>query len=217
MKLLEDLYIYPWFSQTENNCNTIFIDGKPPVLVDPGHRHLFSHVIEGMASEGKIVDHIKFIIVTHSHPDHAEGCDLFGDEVIKAISFEEYSYLKGEGKELFLASGSQPPRENWKIFLKEGRLKIGDKTFRVIDTPGHTPGSICLYWEEKRVLISGDTVFYMGVGRFDLPGGDGERLKESVIKLSKLDIEYLIPGHGELLAGSKVIKRNFKFILDEFF
>lgn len=217
MKLFEDFYVYPWLSFTENNCNTIFIDGKLPVLVDPGHRHLFNHVIEGMANDGKVVDMVKLVILTHGHPDHTEGCDLFGEDVIKAISLEEYKYLAGEGKELFLASGSQPLKENWKIFLKDGKLRIGDKTFRVIMTPGHSPGSICLYWEERRVLISGDTVFYMGVGRFDLPGGDMERLKDSVVKLSKLDVEYLVPGHGEILAGSKVIKKNFQLILEEFF
>lgn len=217
MKILEDLYVYPWMSLSENNCNTIFIDGKLPVLVDPGHRHLFNHVIEGMAHDGKIVDNIKLVILTHGHPDHAEGCDLFGDEVIKAISFEEYKYITEEGKELFVASGSQPPKEDWKIFLKEGRLRIGDKTFRVIVTPGHSPGSICLYWEERKVLISGDTVFYMGVGRFDLPGGDEKYLKESIKRLSKLDVEYLIPGHGEILGGSRVVRKNFQFILDEFF
>jgi glyoxylase-like metal-dependent hydrolase (beta-lactamase superfamily II) len=217
MRLFEEFYIYPWLSMTENNCNTVFINGKVPLLIDPGHRHLFNHVIEGMANDGKVVDSVKMVILTHGHPDHTEACDLFGDEVIKAISRKEHEYLIGEGKELFLASGSQAPRENWKIFLKEGRLKIGDKSFRVIETPGHSPGSICLYWEEKRVLIAGDTVFYMGVGRYDLPGGDGELLKQSILKLSKLDVEYLVPGHGEILAGSKVIKRNFKLILEEFF
>ncbi|MCS7281398.1 MAG: MBL fold metallo-hydrolase [Desulfobacterota bacterium] len=217
MRILEDLYVYPWMSFTENNCNTVFIDGKIPVLVDPGHKHLFNHVIEGMANDGKVVDSVKLIILTHGHPDHSEAADLFGDDVIKAISFDEFEYISREGKELFLASGSQLPKNNWKIFLKEGKLKIGEKTFRIISTPGHSPGSICIYWEEKRLLISGDTVFYMGVGRFDLPGGDEGLLKESIRKLSKLDVEYLIPGHGEILAGAKVIKKNFRIILEEFF
>ncbi|MCX7857448.1 MAG: MBL fold metallo-hydrolase [Deltaproteobacteria bacterium] len=217
MKLFEDFYIYPWMSFEENNCNTIFIDGNPPVIIDPGHRHLFNHVIEGMAKDGKIAENIKVVIVTHGHPDHIEACELFGQDVVKAISFEEYKYIRGDGRELFLASGSEPPKNDWKIFLKEGNLKIGDKTFKIINTPGHSPGSICLYWEERRLLISGDTVFYMGVGRFDLPGGEEERLKQSVKKLAKLDIEYLVPGHGEILAGSRVIKKNFQVILDEFF
>jgi glyoxylase-like metal-dependent hydrolase (beta-lactamase superfamily II) len=94
---------------------------------------------------------------------------------------------------------------------------VGDRTFRVIFTPGHSPGSICLHWEEKKVLISGDTVFYMGVGRTDLFGGNIEALAKSIERLSKLDIEYLIPGHGEMLKGKTAINKNFKLILDEFF
>lgn len=217
MRIFEDFYVYPWMSFSENNCNTIFIDGKPPILIDPGHKHLFNHVIEGMANDGKVVDSVKMVICTHGHPDHLEGADLFSEDVIKAISKEEFDYLQGDGKELYLAIGSSPPRFEWKIFLKDGRLKLGNRTFRVIKTPGHSPGSICLYWEEKKVLISGDTVFYMGVGRFDLPGGDGELLRESVKRLSKLDVEYLVPGHGEILAGSRAIKKNFSLILEEFF
>jgi hydroxyacylglutathione hydrolase len=67
------------------------------------------------------------------------------------------------------------------------------------------------------VLISGDTVFYMGVGRTDFPGGDINQLGESVERLAGLDIEYLIPGHGEVLQGKERITRNFALILDEFF
>ena len=94
---------------------------------------------------------------------------------------------------------------------------MGHKTFLVIPTPGHSPGSICLYYQKEKVLISGDTLFYLGVGRTDLPGGDARRLAESIGRLEKLHIEYLIPGHGEMLKGRKAIEKNFQMILSEFF
>lgn len=217
MKLLNDLYVYPWMSFQENNCNTVFIDGEVPLMVDPGHMHLFRHVIEGMARDGKSVDSVKCVLCTHAHPDHIEAIDRFEANVISGIGKIEYEYLNNGGKELFLASGCQITKTPFKIFLKPGTIKIGDKTFIVFPSPGHSPGSICLYWEEKEVLISGDTIFYMGVGRTDLPGGNMEELAYSIKMLSRLSVECLIPGHGEIVRGRNAVKKNFDVILNEYF
>jgi hydroxyacylglutathione hydrolase len=217
MRLLDDLYVYPWTSFQENNCNTIFIDGEIPIIVDPGHMHPFNHVIEGMARDGKLVDSVKCLLCTHGHPDHIEAVDRFNSDVLKGISRVEYEYLNNGGKELFIATGCQITKMPFKIFLKPGNIKLGNKTFRVIPTPGHSPGSVCLYWEKEKVLISGDTIFYMGVGRTDLPGGNIEELSRSIKELSKLSVEYLIPGHGEIVRGKKAIQKNFSVILGEFF
>jgi glyoxylase-like metal-dependent hydrolase (beta-lactamase superfamily II) len=217
MRLFKEFYVYPWVSYQENNCNTIFIDGPVPILIDPGHSHLLNNVIQGMARDGKSADTIKLIICTHGHPDHIESIDYFDNSVLRAISNDEYHYLNEEGKDLFLMSGCQAPKKPFKIFLREGQLAIGSNTFQVLQTPGHSPGSVCLYWKEEKLLISGDTLFYMGVGRTDLPGGDVETLGNSIKQLTNLDIEYLIPGHGEMLKGSKSIQRNFEAILGEFF
>jgi hydroxyacylglutathione hydrolase len=217
MKVFEDFYAYPWVSYQENNCNTIFIDGTVPILIDPGHAHLFDRVAQGMARDGKSVESVKMVLCTHGHPDHIEALDRFSESVIAGISKEEYDYLNDGYRELFLATGCQSPARRFKVFLREGRFRVGDKTFRVFLTPGHAPGAICLYWEERKVLISGDTVFYMGVGRTDLYGGDAGLLAESIARLSKLDIEYLIPGHGEMVQGAETISKNFQAILSEFF
>jgi glyoxylase-like metal-dependent hydrolase (beta-lactamase superfamily II) len=217
MRLTDDLYVYPWTSYRENNCNTVLIDGQVPTLIDPGHMHLFNQVVSGMGMDGKSADRIKCVLCTHSHPDHIEAIASFDKEVVKGISREEYQYLYGEGSDLFLAMGSRAPRIPFQLFLKEGTLNLGDKSIRVIHTPGHSPGGICLYWEEKKALLSGDTVFYMGVGRTDFEGGDIDALADSVDRLSRLDVEYLIPGHGEMLKGKKAVANNFKTIMNEFF
>jgi len=217
MRLLHDLYVYPWTSFQENNCNTVFIDGEVPVFIDPGHMHLFNHVIEGMARDGKSADSVRCILCTHGHPDHIEALDRFNRNIMKGISSVEYNYLNNGGKELFIASGFQATKMPFKVFLKDGAIKLGNKTLRVISTPGHSPGSICFYWQEEKLLISGDTIFYMGVGRTDMPGGDVEKLAQSIKELSKLPIEVLIPGHGEIVRGEKAIRKNFSVILGEFF
>ncbi len=217
MKLLEDLYVYPWLSPQENNANAVFIGGEVPTLIDPGHAHLFSHVVQGAALDGVALESSKLIICTHAHPDHIEALGRFDAGVVSAISRREYEYLQHEGKDLFMMTGSQLPKTAFSLLLTEGTLTLGTKRLQVLYTPGHSPGSICLYWQDKKVLFSGDTLFYMGVGRTDLPGGDGRRLAESIARLSKLDIEYLVPGHGEIVRGTKTIEKNFRMLLQDFF
>ena len=109
------------------------------------------------------------------------------------------------------------PKTPFQLLLNEGSLNLGKKRFKILCTPGHSPGSICLYWEDGKVLISGDTLFYQGVGRTDLPGGNVHQLAESIAGLARLDVEYLVPGHGEIVKGKKSIEKNFSMILREFF
>ena len=98
------------------------------------------------------------------------------------------------------------------IMLREGELNVGHLNFQVIHTPGHSPGSVCLYWPDKKVLFTGDVVFDQGVGRTDLPGGSGENLKESIRTLSRLEVDYLLPGHGEPISGRDLVIANFSDI-----
>ncbi|MCX8023191.1 MAG: MBL fold metallo-hydrolase [Syntrophorhabdaceae bacterium] len=217
MRISKDLYVYPWTSYRENNCNTVFIDGELPLIIDPGHMHLFGHIIEGMAIDGKDVNSVKCILCTHCHPDHIEAISGFDRDLLVGMGEKEYEYLLNDGKELFIATGTRIPETPIKLLLGEGELKISGKRFRVIHTPGHSPGSICLYWEDEGVLITGDTVFYLGVGRTDFKGGDIDALEESIERLSRFDADLMIPGHGEILKGKKTIERNFSAILEEFF
>jgi glyoxylase-like metal-dependent hydrolase (beta-lactamase superfamily II) len=170
-----------------------------------------------MLRDGIDVARTRLVIFTHGHPDHLESTERFDDSVIRAISTKEYAYMQDEGSELFLATAARMPMKPFKLLLNEGTLSIGKETFQVILTPGHSPGSICLYNPRQKVLISGDTLFYLGVGRTDLPGGDINRLAESIGKLAKLDIDLLIPGHGDMLKGRQAIKKNFEIITAEFF
>jgi hydroxyacylglutathione hydrolase len=83
----------------------------------------------------------------------------------------------------------------------------------VIYTPGHSPGSISLYLPETKILFTGDLLFKGGVGRTDLPGGNGSQLKESIKSLTQLEIEWLLPGHGEIVSGATDIKTNFDRVI----
>jgi glyoxylase-like metal-dependent hydrolase (beta-lactamase superfamily II) len=69
---------------------------------------------------------------------------------------------------------------------------------QILHTPGHTPGSICLYWPTEKTLLSGDTLFCRGYGRTDLPGGDPRQMLDSLRKLTRLPEDVLVyPGHGD--------------------
>jgi hydroxyacylglutathione hydrolase len=202
-------------SYQENNANTVFIGGSTPTIIDPGHSHLFARTADSIIRDGQDVGRTRFVLLTHGHPDHAEAVDRFDDSVMRGISEIELDFLKGSGRELFMASGVQPPQKPFKLLLDEGDLKIGDKKFAVIQTPGHSPGSLCVYYPKEKVLITGDTLFQLGVGRTDLPGGNGEDLARSIERLSGLDVECLLPGHGEMIKGREAIKKNFQIILAE--
>ena len=90
------------------------------------------------------------------------------------------------------------PGQPW-VFLKDkAEIKVGGLTFRVIHTPGHSPGGLCLYCAAAKVLFSGDTLFADGIGRSDLPGGRGQTIRDSIFnKLFVLpDDTQVYPGHG---------------------
>ena len=103
------------------------------------------------------------------------------------------------------------------FFLEAGDLKIGEFEMEVYHAPGHSPGSICLYWPAQKALLTGDVIFKEGLGRTDLPGGDGKQLKASIEHLSELDVTHLMPGHGEIISDRNAVKDNFEDLLRFYF
>jgi len=205
VKVTEGLYAFLWNSPVENNCNAFLVRGGKNVLIDPGHRHLFRHVEEGLRRLGTDVSSVDLVIVTHGHPDHIEGLRMFRKPTLLAMGEEEYRFLLERG-------GGGATEFAPDIFLREGELTVGDLSFEVLLTPGHSPGSISLYWKDRKALFTGDVVFSKGIGRTDLPGGAGRKLRESIERLKGLDVEFLLPGHGETVRGREAVRRNFQFI-----
>lgn len=205
IKIQDGLYAFLWQSNRENNCNTFLIHEEKTILVDPGYRHLFDHVERGLATLNLSPEQIDAVIATHGHPDHLDAVVEFSRQTLFMMGQEEYRYFSR------LASPSFPIPEP-DILLQEGELDIGTVRFQVISTPGHSPGSLCLYWPERKVLFSGDVAFDQGIGRSDLPGGNGKLLKESLRRIAQLDVEYLLPGHGNVIAGREAVQANFRMI-----
>lgn len=171
----------------QTNCYIVIDEeSREAAIVDPG----------GEAS--KILPEIKgfkirYIILTHGHPDH------FGaiDELKKAT---QAPVLIHPADSWFI----KPDRE-----LKDGdEIKFGGLSLKVIHTPGHSKGGICLYG--NGYLFSGDTLFSEGFGRTDLPGGSRDEMKRSLKRLSALPDETLVyPGHDESTTIKKEKERGF--------
>ena len=218
MKLDSDLYAYIWKSTMENNSNSFVIGGEIPLVIDPGHQHLVQNLVSQMEKDGTRFEDIRLIISTHGHPDHFEATQAFlRGRTMVALHPEEEKFLKEVGGQFYRAMGAEIPEIKISFYLKEGELKVGSKTFQVLHTPGHSPGSISLYWLEKKALFTGDVVFPMGVGRTDFPGGDGMLLRDSIERLAQLDAEWLLAGHGEVIKGKKNIQRNFAYIRSNYY
>jgi len=155
------------------------------------------------------------IILTHLHYDHTAALDqlkLGGKTVV--MMHEADAKAIGTSASAAHFFGARAPKFRVDIALTDGaEIDLGDSTVRVIHTPGHTPGSICLYEVQSKSLFSGDTVFpYGSVGRTDLPGGSSRDLIRSISRLVTLDVSVLYPGHGAVTANNvnEQIKQSLK-------
>lgn len=210
MEIGKNVHAFIWNSAAANNCNTYLIDGPTRILIDPGHARLFEHVRAGLSQLGLNLEDIELIICTHSHQDHMEAIKLFKEtNTLIAFHENEWQFVKEmERYHRATVSDSIVPD----FFLKAGSLSVDNLEFVVYHTPGHSPGSICLHFPTEKVLFTGDLVFKGGIGRTDLPGGSGALLKESITNVSELDIEWVLPGHGDVISGKDEVTANFKHI-----
>ncbi|MDR3630611.1 MAG: MBL fold metallo-hydrolase [Desulfocapsaceae bacterium] len=163
-------------------------------IVDPGGGE--KTVLETARGMGLTID---YIIATHGHPDHVCGNRIIQEATgAKIVMHEDDAafFFKKEIQNYFSMLGLEqsPPVD---ITVKDGdSLTLGEEQLRIIHTPGHTPGGICLY--NPPDLITGDTLFVGGIGRTDFPGGSHQQLIDSILgRLMVLPEETVIwPGHG---------------------
>jgi glyoxylase-like metal-dependent hydrolase (beta-lactamase superfamily II) len=218
MKLEKDLYAYPWQNPYENNCNTYVIKGEKTALIDPGHSRYLSKLFLQTEEDGISAEEVDLVIITHSHPDHFEGIEAFMNKPVKiAMNREEEHYLLESGKLLFEMMRQPLPKIRIDFYLKEGELHLGKNIFHIYLTPGHSPGSLSIYWPERKALFTGDLIFYGGVGRTDFPEGNSKLLMESIERMADLDTEILLPGHGEIVMGKEMVLQNYEFIRQNFY
>ena len=174
-------------------------DEKQVLLVDPAcytpyeQQQLFACVNSQLIGSRQLM-----IIATHGHLDHLWGaawaCEQWDTPVLLHPADIPLAEAMQDQYDLF---GVRAQAKPFPIKSLMGNPpSMADMT--IIETPGHTPGSVCLYWEKEKVLLSGDTLFQMGYGRTDLPGGDIGQLIDSLERLFLLPSDVRVyPGHGD--------------------
>ena len=138
------------------------------------------------------------VILTHGHYDHVAGCKDCKGKGFKIYSSREDAKMLVSPDNLSSFFGADGFSVEADGILDEGNNKIGGINFKVIKTPGHTSGSICILIEN--LLFSGDTLFKSSFGRYDFPTGNLQDLKSSIKeKLFLLDGKTVVlPGHGDI-------------------
>ena len=151
------------------------------------------------------------IVATHGHLDHLWGAKwatetwhtpvrMHEADIPMAQAMQQQYDLFGVGlkAERFEIEEFRGQNSDFRFQNSDFRSKDSDFRFQIIHTPGHTQGSVCLYFPEERKLFSGDTLFRCGYGRTDLPGGNYGQLISSLEQLMTLPSETeVFPGHGE--------------------
>ena len=218
MKLVDNLYAYVWRGE-DNNCNSYLFAGTLKdgghVLIDPGHittpmyRQLgWERLVQEMGRDGLDAAAVGLVILTHAHADHSEAVGLIRKEygaLVAASETESRMYQRmGGAVDVYLEEGEL-------LLGQNGRMKL-----EIFLSPGHSPGHITIYWPERKALITGDVIFYQSTGRVDLPGGSAAALKQSIERLSDLDVEYLLCGHPYghpgVIEGKTAVQQNFTFV-----
>ncbi|MCD6215822.1 MAG: MBL fold metallo-hydrolase [Candidatus Aenigmatarchaeota archaeon] len=194
------------------DSNIYLIDGE--VLVDTGTGAFFSETKDEIMKLGFGPRKIKLIVNTHCHFDHTGADKKFRDwtKAKIAIHKKDKAWLES-GRNTLAESFNEQARSITvdQVLERGSKIKTKNFTFEVIHTPGHTPGSICLYEKNHGILISGDTIFSDGIGRTDYPGGSKRDLLFSIKKLTRLKVKTLLPGHGmpKIGGASLLIKQIY--------
>ena len=181
----------------EHKPGVKYDDPTPVVFFDPAD--VGDRIYEALTDRGFKVD---AIYLTHAHFDHIGGVKELSElSGAKVYAYEEEKKLCEDVEYNLSANYGLNLTVKPDAFLKDGALcEAAGLKFKLLATPGHTPGSCCFYFEDDKILISGDTLFEGSVGRTDFPGGSMSTLVRSCHeKLLVLPEDVVVyPGHGGL-------------------
>ena len=219
-QITEGVYFIPGQDGMIPDCH-VYIIGKPSsgdlTLVDAGLMGKDDYKIKSILNAGIELSAIKRVIMTHTHLDHL-GClpeimAKLGQAEVWIHADEAEPLEKGDERIAFgmkMFEGmvqtmfkKKPGAFKMKVDRKlagDETLEIGGMVWEVIHVPGHSPGGIALYNPAEKILIPGDVVYAdNAIGRFDFHGASGRDLNQSLLALSTLDVDILLPGHNRIV------------------
>jgi len=185
----------------QENCYVMYDDTKECVIIDCGA--YFPE--ERQAIVNFIRDHAltpKYLLATHGHVDHLFGIDTIYKEFglkpcVAAADKHLVESIAKQGAEMFgmQIEGDYPPVDH--VFEKNEVIRFGNTQLQIIESPGHSRGSVCFYCQKEHVLFSGDTLFRGSIGRTDLDGGSMMQIIQSLRQIAQLPDETVVySGHG---------------------
>jgi len=181
------------------NCSVIGDEtSHEAMVIDPG-----DDIQDVLALIAKHSLQVKQIVITHAHIDHVGGAMKLraatGAPIL--LNQNDYALLKMLDMQAAWVGMASPGKvEIDQSLAQADTVKAGSLVAQVIHTPGHTEGSVCLYFPAQKKLIAGDTLFAGSIGRTDLPGGCFEKIIDSLHEkvLALPDDTVVVPGHGPL-------------------
>jgi glyoxylase-like metal-dependent hydrolase (beta-lactamase superfamily II) len=202
------------FNPFQENSYIVYNEDKKAIIIDPGMYEpnefkLFFKFIEQHELEPMM------LLNTHTHLDHVFGNAKVLNQFQIPFGFHELDKVVFESANavglMYGIPFDQSPEPTFYIRENE-TIQLGKDSFKILLTPGHSPGSVCFYNQTQNVLISGDVLFQQSIGRTDLPGGNYETLMNSIhTELMALPNETIVySGHGpETTIGSERMNNPF--------
>jgi hydroxyacylglutathione hydrolase len=181
------------------NCSVIGDEtSREAIVIDPG-----DDIEDVLALVRKHRLQVKQIVITHAHIDHVGGAMKLraatGAPIL--LNQNDYALLKMLDVQAAWIGVATPGKvEIDQNLCDADTVKAGSFSAQVLHTPGHSEGSVCLYFSAEKKLIAGDTLFAGSIGRTDLPGGSYEKIQRSLHQriLALPDETVVVPGHGPL-------------------
>jgi hydroxyacylglutathione hydrolase len=180
----------------QTNCYIVGCqETKEGAVIDPGGHP--QRILDEVKRLGLT---IKYVLDTHAHFDHtdANGAIIQATGALLALHPQDLPLLEKSGGAAFFGLQADPsPLPD--LELHDGdELEVGKLCFRVLHTPGHTPGHVCFYEPAEGVIFDGDVLFYRGIGRTDLPGGSWRQLMDSIqqVLFALPEDTVVYSGHG---------------------
>ena len=169
----------------QTNCYLVWGENSPScVVIDPGYQ---SEVV--LAETKKLGKEIAAIFLTHGHFDHVGAVR----DLVSEVGCPVYLCAEDLSMPPQLTAG---PLYYTHTYAEGDFVEAAGLSFKVLHTPGHTPGSVCLQCENA--IFSGDTLFWGSCGRTDLPGGSWHTIRKSLLRLATLSGDFdVYPGHGD--------------------
>lgn len=193
------------FSHSEKVISYLLVGEERALLFDTGMG------IGDILEEVKRITKLPVMVIdSHCHPDHMGGnwqfTSILGIRSEFSKNSSKHGYSKTEIQKYYQANNSIKSFQIAK-YVKDGDLiNMAPFSFEIIQTPGHTPDSICLYEKNFKILLTGDSV-YRGPIYLFLKESNFYDYKKSIKKLSKLDIKTILPGHNDFIINANLVQK----------